>query len=107
MRLAIAILFSAHLAIAQEAKPDPVARRAALATAQAEAKTRAQRFPQQLAKQATETIGLTYTIERYTHGRNGEGWVVNWFYDDGKTVWHRRENHGPAAYTAHDWRVIE
>lgn len=74
-----------------------------LETAQTGHKSSNPRFYQQLTPQSTAVSGMTYTVERYTHGNEGEGWIVNYTYRDGETVEIKRVNKGPAKYLEQDW----
>jgi len=64
------------------------------------------RYAQIESKVKTEVAGLEYTVERYTHGKFGEGYVVNyWLVKEGKTFV-KRENFGPAEYLGQDWTEV-
>lgn len=62
------------------------------------------RYFQQLDRQLTNKPGLELIMERYTHGSQGEGFLIVFFWNDGQTEKVKVLNFGPATYLEHTWR---
>lgn len=104
MKTIVAILllpsaFSAFAAPPTSAQLEAETVRVEKAQEQAQHRVSNPRFFQVVERQPSNVAGLTWTVERYTHGNFGEGWLINFYYGgEVKTV-----NNGPAAYLERDW----